>query len=200
MTSEGLPSNLAESLDALPYIDPTDEDYEATALSLIEEEMQHIPVRRVEELRPIKSTTSLMASEYDMRTRRDGPPEALPSRKHSSELPDSRDLLQEAVKRSRVAYEKERLRETQLTAEKLESSTLWTNHVALLNQQYAVLQERLELQRSLVEQINLLRQQEQERFGRDLDRGTRQFQEFVSKRLALQEAIAQLEEELKHND
>ena len=206
MISDGLQShnNIAASLDALPYIDPVDDEYETMALSLVEEEMQHIPARHVDELKPIHFTTSLMAREYDERTQRDGPLEAAALASHmqsnSNELPDSPNLLQEIVKQSRVAHEKERLREAQLSAEKLESSTLWKTHVELLHQQHAVLQQRLELQRTLVEQVNSLRQQEQEGFGRELDRGARQFREMVAKRIVLQEAIAQLEDELKQNN
>jgi DNA repair exonuclease SbcCD ATPase subunit len=186
-------------LDALPYIDPANEEYDAMALALVEEEMRNVKGRPAEDLHPIKFATPMFEQEYERRSQREGPLPAMPfgesHKRNNNELTDIEDL-REAVKRARVAYEKERLREFQLNVEKNESSILWKAQVEHLNQQLAVSQQRLELQRRTVEQINALRQQEQEGYGKVLDRGTRQFQELVSKRRQLQDAIAQLEEEL----
>ncbi|GKY92103.1 hypothetical protein MPSEU_000181700 [Mayamaea pseudoterrestris] len=188
-------------LDALPYVDQVDETYDALAQSLVEEEMQTMQKDvqiNDDDIKPIKYTTKLFEQEYNQRSRRLGPlPELFSHDKRSIEM-DLHTLedYQDAVKRARTAYEKERLREVQLSVDKTESSSLWKLQADNATRQLQSSEQRLEHQRHIVERINALRLQEQEGFGRELERASRQFQELIDKRMQLQQAIAQLEDEL----
>lgn len=186
------------SLDALPYIDPLDEHYEALALSLIEDEMKNLEPRQTKDLEPIHFGTNIFEKEYEERTQRQGPMPQLPSSATLSAKTAQHDIesLRESVRQLRIAFEKERLREATLAAEKRESSSLWKQQIEVLNQQLKVLQQRLDIQQGIVDQINFTRQQEQEGYGRELDRGTMQFQELLRKRVHLKNAIQQLKDEI----
>jgi hypothetical protein len=197
--SEDRPQPIMARLDALPYIDSMDEDYHAHALSLVEAEMEtlHAPAADVQPLEAIRIRTEIFESEYEQRMQRDGPLPALLVSESSSVGVDSDDIEQvrAAVKRARIAYEKERLREVALSVERDESSVHWKNYLdRCLTPQHAALQAELERQRSIVEQVNLKRQREQEDFGRDLDRKSRQYNDLIAKRIQLQLAISQLEQ------
>jgi hypothetical protein len=190
--SDGYPK-----LDSLPYVDPVNEDYESYALSLVEEEMQKGKSRRPRPIDPIRMRSEILETEYQQRTQRQGPLQPLPEFESDGSLSEVQQL-QEAVKRARVAYETERLRGVLLGVEKDESSDIWKQYIEQsLNQQHAVLSNRLEEQRSLVDNVNVTRKSEQEAMGNELGRGMRQYQELISKRIQLQKAIQVLEEEIR---
>lgn len=209
------PPQNATILDALPYIDPVSEDYEQYALSLIEDEMKRLPARRkisnANGDSSVSCRNSAAVHEADERVPKIGTKSMAPAlSRTTSEIaapPESDDAQawRDVVNRARVAYESECLRGIQLEVEKEDgpasSAALWKKYnQSVLEEQHASLQYLLQQQQKTVEEINYCRQQDQqERFGRQLQVLTLQYEELIQKQFHLKQAIADLEEDIAHH-
>jgi hypothetical protein len=177
--------------DALPYVDPVNEEYETYALALIEEEMKTLAAPpKLPSLPPMKFSTELLKHEYDQRSQRLGPLDSIPFLNVNNN---------NAVQKARVEWELERLRTNMLGVDRDEAATLWRAYNEMLEMQVTHVQFLLERQRERVEGLNLNRQNQQEEMGRELVRLAEQYDELVRKQYLLKEAVGSLEEELAGN-
>jgi pre-mRNA-splicing factor SPF27 len=210
-------------LDALPYVDPVNEDYEQYALALIEEEMKaHAATTSVKKAPPVHFRTELMKQEYqelstsasdniagDNADGADGQgPKRRPEQRQRAAVVEpvsppaagqDPEAWKQAVQTARIAYEAERIRSDLLELEKDglgSSAQMWKVYNELLSQSQAVLQQALSTQRQSVEDINLSRQQDQQQCGRKLEVLTTQYHELVHKLFQLKQAVAEMEQDV----
>jgi pre-mRNA-splicing factor SPF27 len=207
-------------LDALPYIDPVNEDYEQYALALIEEEMKaHPATTSVKKAPPVYFRTELMKQEYqelyssasgdNAADDADGQgPKRRPEQRQRAAVIEpvsppaagqDPEAWKQAVQTARIAYEAERIRSDLLELEKdgLGSSVqMWKVYNEILSQSQGVLQQALSTQRQSVEDINLGRQQDQQQSGRKLEVLTTQYHELVHKLFQLKQAVAEMEQDV----
>jgi pre-mRNA-splicing factor SPF27 len=207
--------------DALPYIDPVNEDYEQYALALIEEEMKaHPATTSVKKAPPVHFRTELMKQEYqelyssasasgDTGDGADGQgPKRRPEPRQRAAVVapvsppaagQDPEAWKQAVQTARIAYEAERIRSDLLELEKDglgSSAQMWKVYNELLSQSQGVLQQALSTQRQSVEDINLSRQQDQQQSGRKLEVLTTQYHELVHKLFQLKQAVAEMEQDV----
>jgi pre-mRNA-splicing factor SPF27 len=207
--------------DALPYIDPVNEDYEQYALALIEEEMKaHPATTSVKKAPPVHFRTELMKQEYqelyssasasgDNADNADGQgPKRRPEPRQRAAVVapvsppaagQDPEAWKQAVQTARIAYEAERIRSDLLELEKDglgSSAQMWKVYNELLSQSQGVLQQALSTQRQSVEDINLSRQQDQQQSGRKLEVLTTQYHELVHKLFQLKQAVAEMEQDV----
>lgn len=174
------PTRQAIVLDALPYFDNVHEDYEAYALSLIEEEMKALSPPLLPNLAIPSSSSELRKhtmQELTVDRKRKIADYVTPSR---SKLPSSKAAndWRLAVSHARSEHEAERIRSLVLEAEKSASGPqwqLWLEQMNTLEQDYS---QRLDHQRSKVDDMNSVRQkQQQNETGQDLRILTTKWQE-----------------------
>jgi pre-mRNA-splicing factor SPF27 len=200
-------------LDALPYIDPVNEDYEQYAMALIEEEMKAQPsTTSVKKAPPVNFRTELMKQEYQelyssaSGDNDDGQKRRPEQRQRAAVIepvspPAGQDpeAWKQAVQTARIAYEAERIRSDLLELEKDglgSSAQMWKVYNELLSQSQGVLQQALSTQRQSVEDINHCRQQDQQQSGRKLEVLTTQYHELVHKLFQLKQAVAEMERDI----
>ena len=186
-------------MDSLPYIDQIHEDYEHYAASLIEEEMEKLdPAKsalKVNPLPPMKFRSAILQNEYKYVAETGETPSDRPTY-HSDLQPPSDDSLaswEDAVKRAKIALEKERIRGTMLELEK-EGVTAgqWKSFNEMLHN--VGIEKVLKLQQQRVDKINIDRQEYQEHVGNDLYRLTSQYHQLVDKVYQLKSAVATMED------
>ena len=193
-------------LDALPYIDPVNEDYEQYALALIEAEMKQTRTAPQHPLladKPLNLRTQIMKDSMERQQQDRGKLETttFPDRVVVPPPDDDNNSVQawtHAAQQARIAYESERLRAVQLEVDKEESSSQWQRHLRTVVQpQHEAVQQQLRAQRQIVEEINHARQTEQQEvYGRQLQVLTAQYEELVQRQMQLKLAVARLEEEV----
>ena len=188
-------------LDALPYADgPVSEKYEEYALSLVEEEMKKSAAPRLAPLPSIRFRSSTMKSEYTTRGSNRPPLDFL----FNNTLPPTpgdeakAEEWKEAVKKARVAHEKERVRAIVLEVEKdARVAQQWNKHNGTLSTKLELQQESLANKRQKVQDINMRRQQTQQQAGKKIRVLEMQYYELIKKQQQLHGAIQDIEQELQ---
>jgi len=199
MQDEEEPSTVV--LDALPYVDPVNEDYEQYAIALVEEEMKKLPAPKSIPVPPIKFRTELMKGEYKQRTNRSGTFQPIDFSSTLSAPENGKDVeaWKEAARNARVAYETERLRGILLELDKEGlSAAQWKQYNTLLAKCQEFLQKLLSEQRETVREVNLSRQQSQQQSGQELQVLTTQYGSLVQKLYQLKQAIYELEQQVRN--
>lgn len=187
-------------IDALPYIDPVNDDYEQYALALIEEKMKTTRAPTLPPLLEMRFRTEFLRAEYEKRERGEEPTKFEPSPTTlATPLGSSIDEWRAAVARARIAYETERQRSMVLEVEKEEAGYLWKAYNEQSAATHAFLQQALEAHRQALEEINHSRQQHQQGTGRELQVLTTQYESLLRKREQLERAIERLQNELAHS-
>mmetsp|Transcript_22136 Transcript_22136/g.28639 ORF Transcript_22136/g.28639 Transcript_22136/m.28639 type:complete len:193 (-) Transcript_22136:220-798(-) len=188
-------------MDSLPYIDEIHEDYEQYAASLIEEEMQNMDpgesTRKVSPMAPLRFRSPLLEQEYQRVASTGELPDDRPNFKVKLEAPveNSLEAWEEAVKKAKIALEKERIRGIMLELEK-EGVTAeqWKSYNSMLSR--SGLEPSLQAQRQRVEVINMNRQEYQEKAGKEIHVLTSQYHQLIDKTYHLKCAVAQMEQEI----
>ena len=188
-------------LDSLPYIDDTYEEYDQYAASLIEEEMKSSkPPAVAFKKSPFKYATPLLEHEYE-KVSNESQNTGKPSYNVKLEAPSSTasvEELEEAVRTAKIEYEKERIRGLMLEIEK-EGVTAeqWKKYNGVLDDALQNgIDPLLQTQREQVDQVNLKRQEHQERVGNRLSVLGSQYQQLVEKVYLLKRAIAAIQGEI----
>ena len=193
--------------DALPYIDATHEDYDEYAAHLIEQEMKRLPPRKATPLPPVRYRSPLMEAEMKrVAAQREsggskGAPVAVVQDAAKLEAPTQETVQawQDAVRKAKIAYEKERIRHMTLDISK-EGSTAaeqWKQMNMQLEGLKSAVDKEGQAQKAAVDAINLQRQEDQQHKGQELHILTTHYTSLVEKTHQLKEAVAELKEELK---
>ena len=207
-------------LDALPYVDPINEDYEQYAAALIEQEMANSNSSAAAPLLPVHFRTPLMKEAYEKYSQRQAsasssgnppPPQKVPNFATAFVRPptnnnNSASSVEEwtkAVQNARVCYEIERIRGTVLEVQKNNDSSAGSaNRYRQYNDD--VLAKNAELlraaaaaQRASVDEINFSRQNDQQKIAQELHVLQTQYEEGTRKLFSLKEAVYELEQ---HNE
>jgi pre-mRNA-splicing factor SPF27 len=203
-------------MDALPYIDAVNEDYEHYALGLIQDEMRVIPPPLLPKLAPVHCRTRTLQAAYPPPTGRQ-----LQQRDSGSSVEEDTEVVvdtkrpddgaapdastrsvvqwQADVQRAKIAYETERLRSMWLELERSgdgNAAALWKDYNQMLEGTLEFWNQTLSQQQSLVQAINHARQQEQHLLGRELDILTNDYQARVQKIFSLRRAVAEVEQQI----
>jgi hypothetical protein len=207
-------------LDALPYIDQVHEEYEQYATSLIEQEMKKASSsssssskRKLPPLAPIHFRTPFMKEQYErLEKKGQGMSSSATTFSEASTIDLSPPLeensiqaWQDAVKRVKIGYERERIRAMLLELEKGGDNDVgigiaaleWKMHNALLEQTESYYQGLSQMQQEVVEGINLQRHEEQQKQGQELMRVTAQYEEVQLKLVQLRKAVFAMEQEVQ---
>lgn len=204
-------------LDALPYVDLLDEEYEQKAFAMIEEEMSKYGGKAIGTkkksssatiLPAIRFRTDIMESEFRQRMESRGNTSAAdrylflveqPFTTAASEPGVTATLAewQDAIKRARVAYEKERIRSILLDIDKEKCPAHWKEYNDILQQELQIQEQLLMENQRAIETVNLRRQQSQQQVGRKIQMLEAQCHSLKEKQRNLKIAIASLEEELE---
>ena len=185
--------------DSLPYIDVTHEYYEEYAAHLVEEEMKRLPPRKVEALPTVRfERSALMKGEFE---RLQADRAATPLIKNlplSAPTENTVEAWEEAVRRAKIDYEKERIRRMLLKISKDGSTAAeqWKGMNAHLDVIKSDLEKSLQEQKASVDAINLQRQSEQEQMGKELHVLSTQYSNLIEKTRQLKQAVVELKEEL----
>jgi pre-mRNA-splicing factor SPF27 len=213
--------------DALPYIDIVNEEYEQYALSLIEQEMKQLrntnpDNQRLKPIPKLKLRTDTLQTSYQRclteKTKNQDRDHDMKDDQYSvaaSPPPppplteDNIAAWREAVKQSRIAYEKERMRSIQVETDKddangglsskvTSAAGLWKRYNSqVLEPQLASLQQLQQQEQLDVATINFRRQQsQQEQYQKSLHTLNVQYHELLQKQFTLKRAIADLENEI----
>jgi pre-mRNA-splicing factor SPF27 len=209
-------------LDALPYIDIVNEEYEQYALSLIEQEMKQIhnanpDNQRLKPIPKLKLRSDTLRTSYQLclteKTKNQDRDHDMKDDHDSVAVPppteDNIDAWREAVKQSRIAYEKERLRSIQVETDKddangglsskiTSAAGLWKRYNSQVLEPHLASLQQLQQQEQLeVATINFRRQQsQQEQYQKSLHTLNVQYHELLQKQFTLKRAIADLENEI----
>lgn len=189
-------------LDALPYVDPVNEDYEHYALALIEKEVEKTTPRSLPAVPPVRFRSEMMENEYqtrvggghvglmDLATSLDPPPDS----------ETDTQVWRFAVDRVRAAYQAELIRSSILEVEKDESATAWKRFNESLSRNLALLRKAQAEGRQTVEEINLTRQQDQQQTAQQLQVLTAQYNDLLQRLFRLKQAVLSLKLELADDD
>jgi hypothetical protein len=182
--------------DSLPYVDKSHQGYEEYAATLVEQEMKRLAPRTVEPLPPMRFRSRMMQGEVE-RLAADRASPTISSDTNASELtPPDQDTVsawEDAVRRAKIAYEKERLRKTLLKLSKDGAvAEQWKQMNALLDKLKSDLEQELQQQKGRVDAVNLQRQEEQQKMGHELHVLSTQYEQLVQKTKQLKEAIAEM--------
>ena len=207
------------ALDSLPYIDNVHPDYEAYALSLIEEEMHHIsprtdaldhlpnPFLRDKDGIPLfGGKSNLNQTEYSEFIARNGQPRqdtldfdnnSIAAEPHGHAI-QTQDGWETSLRQAKLEFEYQRSRMLNLELQAEYESGLWRHYNATLERQYAKpMSTRLEEQRLEVDKINGRRKELQEtQAGPKLQILGNRWGELISKNQRLARATGVLEEEV----
>ena len=147
-------------LDSLPYIDQVHPDYEAYAMSLIEEEMKIMkaPENIVESSVPKFKNDSLNQLEYQQLVQRNGEPRSdavdyVNIHKVNKNIHSIKDK-KNAISSLKIQLEHERIRQINLELENEFSSSIWKHHVRLLEASTKEMETKLQHQLEQVDEIN----------------------------------------------
>lgn len=234
--TEECTTTIAVVLDALPYIDQVHEEYEQYATSLIEQEMKKASSsssssssskRKLPTLAPIHFRTPFMKDQYE-RLEKKGQQGLLSSLSAATTFAEASTIdlsppleeenssvqaWQDAVKRVKIGYERERIRAVLLELEKGSggdehgggkigigigiAALEWKMHNTLLEQTESYYQGLSQMQQEVVEGINLQRHEEQQKQGQELMRVTAQYDEGQLKLVQLRKAVFAMEQEVQ---
>mmetsp|Transcript_16169 Transcript_16169/g.22552 ORF Transcript_16169/g.22552 Transcript_16169/m.22552 type:complete len:229 (-) Transcript_16169:27-713(-) len=162
---DGLFQSQPVVLDALPYIDAVNEEYEAYALNLIEEEMKAIAPPTLPKVKITSTPQSEMLknelAELTEDRNRKIADYVTPSRPQRPDSNSDEDWRL-AVLHSRSEHESERIRSTVLEAEKTASGSQWQLWLEQLQGAKQGISRKLDSQRSKVDEINASRQKFQQ--------------------------------------
>jgi pre-mRNA-splicing factor SPF27 len=200
-------------LDSLPYIDQVHPDYEAYALTLIEEEMQSMqppaPVSYSYESMPeFKSSTGnshINQNEYKNLVDRNGQPrkeniDFCKSMRAKSSPPKKQDSVsdwQSAVQHAKEELEHERIRQTNLDLETEFSSSIWKHHVKIIERSATATDKQLQDQLLEVDQINARRKEMQEvQAMNQLGKLNFRWEELIKKNQYLKRGVGEVENEV----
>ena len=207
-------------LDSLPYIDHIHPDYEAYALTLIEEETQTMEpsphaLRHLQN--PLQgedaqatplfkySKVGLNAAEFDALIARGGQArsdeidfsESIISQRYEPKS-DSLDEWEKAIEKCKVELEYERLRLVNAELQAEFDTSVWREHSAGLDSLLKQMTKKLDDQKLKVDQINAKRKEMQEENGAPkLSALNQRWDELIRKNSHLSNAIANLEMEVK---
>lgn len=180
-------------LDGLPYVETVDEDYEAYALSLIEEEMAKISPRSMQELPPLK-LSEMGQQQYDAVASGEEITRFQPQEVSTPSDMDDVEAWEHSVQHARAAYEAERLRKMILDLESDHGAHQWKHYTSnVLENLSSALQQNYSSQREVVDEINVQRQKQQQPTGQTLQVLRNQWHELIQKKHALAMATLQLE-------
>jgi len=212
MQSEPQPQPREISLDSLPYIDQVHPDYEAYALTLIEEEMQSMtppaPVTyshaSIPDFKSSASAISLNQIEYTNLVNRNGQPrkeniDFYKIMKAKSAPPSDGSVAdwQSAVQHAKKELEHERIRQTNLDLENEFASSLWKHHAQILERSSTATDKELQAQLLGVDQINAQRKEMQEvQAMNKLGKLNYRWEELIKKNLHLMKGVGELEKEI----
>lgn len=191
-------------LDSLPYIDQVHPDYEAYAMSLIEEEMKIMktPENINESSLPKFKNDSLNQVEYQQLVQRNGEPRSdavdylniHKVNKNVQSIEDKKD----AINSLKIQLEHERIRQINLELENEFSSSIWKHHVRLLETSTKEMKTKLQHQLEQVDEINANRKESQEKRAMvELGKLNYRYQELVRKNQYLNKGIVALESEVQ---
>mmetsp|Transcript_653 Transcript_653/g.780 ORF Transcript_653/g.780 Transcript_653/m.780 type:complete len:234 (-) Transcript_653:205-906(-) len=197
------------ALDALPYIDYINEEYEKYAHVLIEEEMKkmkhsHPLVTKSLSLPPLNLSSEILRDAYQNITQKEhinnknkDVEKLIETNRASEPSQDTIETWKQAVQDAKTEYEAERQRSIVLEIEKSEASAnQWKIYCnGLLDTLKENLEDQVEQGRDNVERINAGRQQHQEKIGHSLDILTTKYQGMMRKKFQLQRATLDLQAE-----
>mmetsp|Transcript_20042 Transcript_20042/g.29724 ORF Transcript_20042/g.29724 Transcript_20042/m.29724 type:complete len:215 (+) Transcript_20042:130-774(+) len=184
-------------LDALPYIDTVQEDYEQYALSMIEDEMKKIKPPKVKSLPQLNFKSDLLKNDFKILSQKDSNRVLKLNSRAEEPSENTTEAWKKAVADARAEYETERQRSVVLEIEKSEASTQqWKLYMGLLDSLQQQTKQQVEQGSNTVDQINARRQEHQEKVGQSLHVLTTQYQSKIQKRFQLQVALRDLEAEV----
>eukprot|EP00591_Stephanopyxis_turris_P009004 CAMPEP_0195528538 /NCGR_PEP_ID=MMETSP0794_2-20130614/30719_1 /TAXON_ID=515487 /ORGANISM="Stephanopyxis turris, Strain CCMP 815" /LENGTH=259 /DNA_ID=CAMNT_0040659693 /DNA_START=93 /DNA_END=872 /DNA_ORIENTATION=+ len=199
-------------IDSLPYVDYFPEDYEAYALSLIEEEMKSLPPpdtkRRLGHLtyNPEPHLPPLTKLEYENLVSRNGQPrppsdrvklETQPPRPPTGALAKEDHAWKASIRSAKIDLERQRSRMVNLELQQNFETGQWKLHVALLDDQAKAMEETVGMQRMVVDRINAERKSAQDKAAPKLHGLVRKWDELVTKNERLAKATDLLQVEVK---
>ena len=183
-------------LDALPYVETVHEDYEAYALTLVEEEMKKITPTELPELPPLK-LSKLSQQHYNQIASGEETAKFQPYTVNPPADADDPEAWKKSVQEARAAYEAERLRRMVLELDADHGAHQWRHYTSsVLETLDTKLQQDHARQREQVDEINLQRQQHQQEAGRTIAILQNQWQDLVQKKYSLALATGELEAEV----
>jgi hypothetical protein len=187
-------------LDALPYIDSANEDYEQYALALIDDEMNNISPMITPKSIPTKFRTPLMKYEFSLTPgmRELDRPDS-ETRVKTPET-ENNDDWKRAVEEAKIVYEWERLRSVYLEIDKAgegNAASIWMQYNHTLDHLKTLWEQALHAQRDRVEEVNHGRQQEQLTAGEDLTLLATDYNTRIQKLITLKEAVANLNQQTR---
>ncbi|GFH47808.1 hypothetical protein CTEN210_04284 [Chaetoceros tenuissimus] len=185
-------------LDSLPYIDQVHPDYEAYAMSLIEEEMKTMeapdPPSSSE---PKFNSSSINHVEYQQLVERNGEARSDTVDFTKIHTVDPKDK-KKAIHSFKIQLEHERIRQVNLELEGEFSSSIWKHHVGLLEKSTSEVETQLQQQLMQVDQINANRKESQEKRAMvELGKLGYRYEELVRKNQHLNKGIVALENEVE---
>jgi pre-mRNA-splicing factor SPF27 len=201
-------------LDSLPYIDQIHPDYEAYALTLIEEEMQKmepppsIPYDATATPVFQYSKHSVNKTEYEHLVKRNGQPRNKDeqmnldfTQKVKSALPQNtsdKSQWEEAIDRAKIELEYERLRQVNVELQGEFDTSIWKYRAELHESDSKYMKACLEDQLMKVDQINAKRKEMQEvQAAPKLSALTQRWGELIQKNRHLARGVRSLEDEEK---
>lgn len=201
-------SHVVSLLDSLPYVDdPPGEAYEELAIQLVEKEMKEGSLTEYE-VPGLRLRSPIMQDAYRRaeEVRSSGAPQekSMDLNEDYDEadlkppLGDSIEEWEEAVRRAKVAYEKQRLRSMTNTVAKEESVDLWKEHNTGLHDLKRYWEGALERQQKSVNELNHAREEFQK--NQELPRLEIQRDQLVAKIFQLRSAVDVMKTELTHSD
>ena len=188
-------------MDSLPYVDGTNEQYEAYALATIEEEMKSFKAST--KLPKLDGKIVHKSALFDTKGLSDQAeaPESTKVEITADAKKPSKDTVEawrEAVRKARAVYESERVRSVVLELEKSDASGLsWRQYGTILNQIEKSTKEGLQARKEEVELVNVSRQQHQQEAGKKLGILQAQWHERTRKRRQLLAATEALKKEIE---
>jgi hypothetical protein len=209
-------------LDSLPYIDQVPHpDYEAYAMSLIEEEMKTMEAPDMidssySSVPKFKSSNSKTGSEddtliinqleYQHLVNRNGEPRSdtvdftkIHDCKVDPKNVNSTEGKKNAINSLKIQLEHERIRQTNLELEGEFSSSVWKHHVSLLEKSTNEMETQLQHQLMQVDQINANRKESQEKRAMvELGKLSYRYEELVRKNQHLNKGIVALDREVQN--
>ena len=202
-------------LDSLPYIDYFPDDYEAYALSLIEEEMKSMEPKSnyLSHLPPYTAEPRLLASlsrsDYQNLVARNGQPRPTSEQiqialaKQATIQPPAKSLLNDdhgwklSLRSAKIEFERQRSRQLNLELQQYYESDQWRLHTSKLGEEEEKMKHIVEQQQLRVDTINNKRKDLQEGAATKLERLTQQRHESIQRNHRLQRATAEIENDAK---
>ena len=181
-------------LDALPYFESTNEDYEEYALALIEDEMKLLEPRQADSVSGIRFRSPIMQQECNLLIvgSKFIERQALPGQKNQ-DRPQTGEAGVHGVREAKCRYEEERIRSQVLEVEKDEAVESWKKFNECLSLHQMELSGAVKKQFEAVEEINYQRQKlQQQQLGPQIDTLSMEYQRTLHRRNQLKHSIRSL--------